>query len=98
MRKLNSVLQDDLTECFVTGSKNVAIHHIFPGTGRRRICEEYGFVVALEPRYHNMSNYSVHAVPNEGLDLQLKMMAQEYFESHYGERKDFIHLFGRSYL
>lgn len=98
MKKPYSVIQDDLSVCFVTGSPNVAIHHIFPGNGRRKLCEEYGFVVALEPRYHNMSSYSVHAVPNDGLDLQLKQMAQQYFESNYGERKDFIEKFGRSYL
>lgn len=96
--KLFSVLQDDLSTCFVTGSTNVAIHHVFPGNGRRKKCERYGFVVALEPRYHNMSNYSVHAVPNEGLDLQLKQLAQKYFEEHYGTRDQFINEFGRSYL
>lgn len=96
--KLKSVLQDDLTKCYVTGSNNVAIHHIFPGTGRRKKCEKYGFIVALEPRYHNMSNYSVHAVPNAGLDLQLKQMAQGYFEAHIGSRRAFIEEFGRSYL
>ena len=98
MKNLYSVIQTDLSVCFVTGSPNVAIHHIFPGNGRRKLCEEYGFVVALEPRYHNMSSYSVHAVPNAGLDLQLKQMAQQYFESNYGGRKDFIEKFGRSYL
>lgn len=97
-RKLFSVLQDDLNVCFVTGSPNVAIHHIFPGTGRRRLCDKYGFIVALEPRYHNMSSYSVHAVPNAGLDLQLKQMAQQYFEKHYGTREKFIRLFGKGYL
>mgnify|MGYP001036053187 FL=1 len=96
--KLFSVLQGDLSTCFVTGSTNVAIHHVFPGNGRRKKCERYGFVVALEPRYHNMSNYSVHAVPNEGLDLQLKQLAQKYFEAHYGTRDQFINEFGRSYL
>lgn len=96
--KLFSVLQDDLSTCFVTGSTNVAIHHVFPGNGRRKKCERYGFVVALEPRYHNMSNYSVHAVPNEGLDIQLKQLAQKYFEAHYGTRDQFINEFGRSYL
>lgn len=96
--KLFSVLQYDLSTCFVTGSTNVAIHHVFPGNGRRKKCERYGFVVALEPRYHNMSNYSVHAVPNEGLDLQLKQLAQKYFEAHYGTRDQFINEFGRSYL
>ena len=97
-KKLFSVLQDDLSVCFVTGSHNVAIHHIFPGTGRRCLCDKYGFVVALEPRYHNMSSYSVHAVPDAGLDLQLKQTAQRYFESHHGSREEFISRFGRGYL
>lgn len=96
--KLFSVIQEDLSVCMVTGSTNVAIHHVFPGRRRRRKCEEYGFVVALEPRYHNMSSYSVHAVPNQGLDLQLKQIAQRYYESHYGTRADFIRDFGKSYL
>ncbi len=96
--KLFSVLQDDLSVCFVTGATLVAVHHIFPGNGRRKLCEKYGFLVALEPRYHNMSSYSVHAVPNAGLDLHLKQKAQRYFEEHYGTRKDFISQFGKSYL
>lgn len=98
MKKLYSVIQDSLETCFVTGSSNVAVHHIFSGNGRRKRCEKYGFVVALEPRYHNMSNYSVHAVPNAGLDLHLKQTAQKYFEEHYGDRNRFIEVFGRSYL
>lgn len=97
-RKLKSVIQSDLGTCFVTGSPNVAVHHIFPGNGRRKLCEKYGFLVALEPRYHNMSSYSVHAVPNAGLDLQLKQMAQRYFEGNYGTRHEFINKFGKSYL
>lgn len=96
--KLFSVLQKDLGICFVTGSNNVALHHVFPGNGRRKKCEKYGFIVALEPRYHNESNYCVHAIPNAGLDLQLKQMAQRYFEAHYGTRTDFISEFGRNYL
>lgn len=97
-RKLRSVIQNNLETCFITGSPNVAVHHIFPGIGRRKLCEKYGFLVALEPRYHNMSSYSVHAVPNAGLDLQFKQMAQKYFEEHYGSRQDFIKEFGKNYL
>lgn len=98
MKKLFSVIQNNLCTCFVTGSPNVAVHHIFPGKGRRKLCEKYGFLVALEPRYHNMSSYSVHAVPNAGLDLQFKQMAQRYYEENYGTRQDFIKEFGKSYL
>ena len=95
---MKSVIQNDLSTCYVTGSINIAIHHIFPGNGRRKKCDKYGFVVALEPRLHNMSNESVHSNPNTGLDLMLKQKAQEYFEKHYGTRTDFVREFGKSYL
>lgn len=97
-RKLRSVLTDDLGHCYVTGSSNVAIHHVFPGVGRRKPCEAYGFVVPLEPALHNASSASVHHNPNTGLDLQLKQACQAYFEERCGSRKDFIREFGRSYL
>lgn len=93
-----SVLTDDLEHCYVTGSNNVAIHHVFPGIGRRKLCDKYGFIVPLEPAYHNMSDISVHSNPNTGLDLQLKQECQRYFEVHYGTRREFISVFGRSYL
>lgn len=32
------------------------------------------------------------------MDLKLKQMAQEYFESHYGSREEFRRIFGRSWL
>lgn len=93
-----SVLTDDLGRCYVTGSSHAAVHHVFPGTGRRKLCEKYGFIVPLEPALHNMSDISVHSNPNKGLDLQLKKKCQEYFEVHYGSRREFIRIFGRSYL
>lgn len=76
----------------------MAIHHVFPGTGRRKLCEKYGFIIPLGPELHNMSDISVHSNPNRGLDLRLKQECQRYFEGHYGDRKEFISVFGRSYL
>ena len=95
---IKSILTADLEHCYVTGSNNVAIHHVFPGVGRRKLCEKYGFIVPLEPFLHNMSDISVHSNPNKGLDLQLKQECQRYFEVHYGSRSEFIMLFGKSYL
>ena len=95
---LKSILTDDIKHCYVTGSNHVHIHHVFPGTGRRKLCEKYGFIVPLEPRLHNMSNESVHSNPNKGLDLQLKQECQRYFEKNYGIRQEFIKEFGKSYL
>lgn len=95
---LKSILTDDLEHCYITGSNVVAMHHVFPGNGRRKLCEKYGFIVPLNPMLHNMSSVSVHANPNTGIDLMLKRECQSKFEAVYGSRSDFIRLFGRSYL
>lgn len=97
-KRLKSILTDDLEHCYITGSSHVAIHHVFPGTGRRKHCDGYGFLVPLTPELHNMSDISVHNNPNTGLDLQLKQECQRYFEKHYGTRQKFIEVFGKSYL
>lgn len=92
-----SVFTGDLSHCIITGSPNVHLHHIFPGS-RRKQSEKYGFVVPLRYDLHEFGTYSVHEKPNDGLDLKLKQMAQEYWESHYGNRRAFIETFGKNYL
>lgn len=69
------------------------IHHIFPGS-RRKTSEKYGYLYKLRPDVHRL----IHDHPNRSLDLMLKREAQRHFETHYGNRKDFIREFGRSYL
>lgn len=34
MKKLHSVLTDDLHHCIITGDCNIAIHHVFNGPNR----------------------------------------------------------------
>lgn len=97
VKRVWSVFTDDMGHCFITGSPNVHIHHIFPGS-RRKVSERYGFTVPLVYYLHEFGKDSVHENPNDGLDLKLKQMAQEYWESHYGNRKAFIATFGKSYL
>jgi hypothetical protein len=46
--------------------------------------------------HHNASKEGVHF--NKENDLILKRMGQEYYESHYGTREDFIRDFIKSYL
>lgn len=41
MKKLFSVLTDDLEHCIITGDANVAIHHVFNGSNRK-LSEKYG--------------------------------------------------------
>jgi hypothetical protein len=54
MKRLHSVLTADLGHCIITGSSNVAIHHVFNGANRSR-SEAYGFIVPLRPDWHNMT-------------------------------------------
>ena len=70
---------------------------IFCGS-RRKISERYGFVIPLAPYLHEFQKGSVHDNPNHGLDLELKQMAQRYFEEHIGSREEFREVFGKSWL
>lgn len=97
MKKLWSVFTDDMEHCYFTGLPEPHRHHIFYGS-RRKISEEYGFVIPLAPHLHEFGKCSVHEHPNSGLDLRLKRMAQEYFENHYGSREEFIEVFGKSWM
>ena len=94
-KKIHSVLVDDLQHCIVTGSPEVAIHHVFNGANRSR-SEAYGFIVPLRPDWHNMMPYSVHM--DQRFDESLKRKAQTYYEEHIGTREQFIAEFGKSYL
>lgn len=96
MKKLWSVFTDDLDHCYICRSSQVHRHHIFFGRAYRNKSEKYGFIIPLHPRWHNKSNDGVHF--NRELDLKFKRMAQEYYESHYGTRADFIIEFGKSNL
>lgn len=95
-KKLHSVLVDDLEHCIVTGSPEVAMHHVFNGNPYRELSDRYGFIVPLRPDWHNMTPYSVHV--NQEFDENLKRQAQEYYEAHIGSRQQFIAEFGKSYL
>lgn len=92
-----SIIQDT-KECFVTGSTiNLHEHHIFFGTGLRKLSEKYGLKVYLIPELHNMSNKGVHF--NKDFDLSLKQMAQKKAMEHYGWSVDeFRKIFSRNYL
>lgn len=95
MKRLFSVLADDVGYCIITGDYNVAIHHVFNGSNRV-LSEKYGFLVPLRPDWHNMTPYSVHI--DQQFDLSLKRKAQRYYEEHYGSREQFRKEFGKSYL
>lgn len=96
MKKLFSVLTDDLEHCYICKSNVVAIHHVYGGANRKK-SEKYGFLLPLHPRWHTESNDAIHR-GNRELDLRLKRLAQTYYEENIGSRVDFIIEFGKSWL
>ena len=98
MKKLFSVFTDDLDHCMFTGSAPVERHHIYSqmGGGVKEKCERYGFIAPLRPDLHPNGVFA--GKDAKSVDIKLKTMAQEYYESHYGTRDDFRREFGKSYL
>lgn len=96
-KRLRSVFTDDMEHCYFTGTTNCHRHHIFYGS-RRKLSEEYGFVIPIAYYLHEFAPDSVHENPNKGLDLKLKQMAQTYYEDHIGTREEFRSVFGKSWL
>lgn len=94
---MKSILQKDRC-CYVTGrTDNLHKHHIFYGSGNRKISEKNGFWVWLTGVYHNQdSRLGVH-LGNVELDMALKEQAQRVFEETHS-REEFMRLIGRNYL
>ena len=92
-----SIMQSD-KECYLTGSTyNLHSHHIFFGTGLRKLSERYGLKVYLRGDLHNLSDNGVHF--NKELDIRLKKEAQEIaMEKYKWTIEDFIGKFGRNYI
>jgi len=95
MRK-PSILQD-VKECYITSRiDNLHPHHIFFGTGNRKVSDNNGFWVWLTGEYHNQnSRIDVHH--NKKLNLKLKRECQARYEETHS-REDFIKLIGKNYL
>ena len=96
-KKLWSVFTEDMDHCYFTGSECVERHHIIGGSSRRA-SEKCGFVIPLRSDLHPNGVYFNPTPENKKIDMNLKQMAQEYYESHYGSREDFRREFGKSYL
>ena len=95
MKRLYSVLTDDLDHCMFTGTAPVERHHVFGGAYRRK-SEIRGFIAPLRPDLHPNGGFA--GKDAKDVDTALKRLSQKYYESHYGTREQFIEEFGRNYL
>ena len=91
----DSIMSNDKV-CFICGTPfNLHKHHIYEAY-RRKNSEKYGCWIYLCARHHNMSNQGIHF--NKKLDTAIKQRCQEEWEARFGNREDFIRVFGRNYL
>ena len=90
-----SILQDEKCCWFCETTLDIHLHHIYYGTGNRKISDKHGFTAYLCAKHHNMSNNSVHF--NKEMDLTLKRACQAKFEQAHS-REEFVRLIGRNYL
>lgn len=88
--KRESILVDTLEYCMVCGRPHPHIHEVFFGRNRS-LSIKYKMVVPLCYEHHEGME-SPHR--DREVDLSLKRWAQGAF----GERDDFIKVFGKSYL
>lgn len=92
---MESIVQND-KECYVCHTRyNMHCHHVFFGSGYRKLSEEYGCKVWLCGHHHNMSKDGVHF--NKSLDRMIKRETQMAFEQIHGHAK-YMQVFCRNYL
>lgn len=94
MTRNKSILQADITECYICHRPREAIHEIYFGS-LRQTSIKHGFYVGLCTEHHNGGNNGVHF--NRALDLRLKKECQKAYERTH-TRDEFMALIGRNYL
>ena len=92
-----SIIQDEKV-CYITGrGDTLEEHHVFYGTGNRKLSEKYGLKIYLTADMHRNSKDAVHN--NRELDMKIKAEVQEKAMEHYGwDIEDFRYIFGKSYV
>ena len=82
---------DSLSMCCACGSmNNMTKHEIFEGRNRRNSMK-YGFVLPLCYRCHQKLQEDI------AFNNKWKVVAQTYFEEHYGTHEDFMNVFRMNY-
>lgn len=86
-----SLFTDDLEHCIICKRKKDHLHEIFFGSNRQKSMQ-YGFVIPLCTEHHA----EMHI--NKDWQEYWHVKGQEYWEEFIGTRKEFIEVFGKSYI
>jgi len=90
---MESIICND-KECFVCHTTlGLHKHHVFGGANRKH-SEKYGLTIWLCGMHHNLSKDGIHS--NRPLELVIKRLAQEKFESIYSHDL-FMQIIGKNY-
>ena len=90
-RNRYSVFTDNMTRCYICGKPKDEIHELIFGKNRQNSMK-YGFTLPLCWECHKMIAHK----DREFIE-RMQDECQEYFESNYGSRDDFINIFGMSF-
>ena len=94
---MKSIIQNE-KKCFVTGAtEGLHLHHIFFGSGDRKVSDENGFIVWLRWDMHIADSPNATPHNDRGTDLFYKRMCQRKYEETHS-REEFMSLIGRNYL
>lgn len=92
--KGKSIVTADWEHCFICGTThNLQEHHIFFGTGNRKLSDKHGLTVPLCMDCHTGPK---GAHRNRRLDLHLKQLGQLEFERIYSF-EEFMKVFGKNF-
>ena len=95
---MKSIMVTEKGRCFLCGRTcQTEKHHIYQGSGRRRLCDKYGLTVYLCHDCHNEPPNGVHH--NAERDLALKAQAQyRAMYVHGWTVEQFRKIFRKSYI
>lgn len=93
---MKSIIQTEKECFFCKTTLNLHRHHVFGGTGNRKISDQDGCVVYLCADHHTGAQ-GVHT--HREKDLELKRICQRaWMEKNNKTIEDFISRYGKSYL
>ena len=95
--KYFSIFTEDLNTCYMSNDTkasgaDIHVHHVF-GAANKASSEKYGFIIPLRADWHDMTDYGIHF--DRDFDLRIKRECQEYWLAHYGNKEEFINVFGK---
>ncbi len=91
----SSMIVDNLDKCVICGTeKDIILHECIYGRNRQNSIK-YGLVIPLCVSCHTGIN-GIHN--NKELDSYYYKLAQEKWEEVYGNRDEFIEIFGKSWI